>query len=161
MAFGLRFADRIPAWRSAKRYASADDRCRACTLRGGREEPCESPQALKLKWVKRYGQRCPREDLWTENRVALRLAQLLLNEELRPMAPGYLADAGPENAEDRARLLMIVSAAMNDKRVRRERDALLERTSKRGGRNALDSDPERALPIKLEAVTVIDGKVGG
>lgn len=163
MAFGLRFADRVPAWRSQRKYETAEARCKACTLRGGREEPCESPAALRFKWQKRYGQQCPRVDLWPENRVALRVAQLLLNEELRGLAPAYAAQAGPEDAEGQARLTMIVAGALNDRRVQDERRALMDRMSKRpAGRNMLDREPPtRAgsqLPLTLTPVKVVDGR---
>lgn len=115
--------------------------------------------------MKRYGQRCPREDLWPENRIAVRLAQLMLNEELRPLAAGYLRDAGPASEDGRARLVMIVAGALNDKRVRDERSALIDRMSRspKAGTNMLEREPPSArgsaLPLELKAVTVVNGRV--
>lgn len=125
------FADRIPASISRKRYETVGERCAACTLYGGREEPCESEQRRTERWVKQYGQRCPRVDLAPENRVAAHLAQLLISEELRPLAPAYLETAGPRSNDERERLMMIVSSAMNDKRVGDAREALISRRSER------------------------------
>ena len=118
---------------------------------------------MQKKWVERYGQPCPRVDLWPDNRVAMRLAQLLLNEELRGLAPAYAVAAGPDDAEGQARLTMLVAGSLNDKRVRDERKALQDRMSKRpaGRNNILEQDRAPTggqLPLTLEAVRVVDGK---
>jgi hypothetical protein len=98
-----------------------EERCQACRIYGGPEEPCQSARAL-VEIKKRTGRPCPRVVLEPENYAAARLVGFLIPEDTRGLAPAlYDAIAEDLTAEERLSLLMRVSGALHDPKVNAKR----------------------------------------
>jgi hypothetical protein len=106
-----------PASAFGRSYESIDARCAACTIQGGDEPPCQ-PEGVLREYERQHGRPCPRVDLAPQNHVAAQLVSFLLDERLRPLAPGFLeVRTGWMDPSDRELLLLRLARALNDAEV--------------------------------------------
>lgn len=109
----------IPVATSKTKYRTLDERCAACRVYGGREDPCVGPKIL-AKIQEEHGRPCPRVELAPGNIAAANLIVYLCDRDLQPLALAmYEATVESEamTPEDRLTLLGRVSAAVHDEEV--------------------------------------------
>jgi hypothetical protein len=103
---------------SRKVYETVDERCAACVMYGGPEEPCLPPKVLELIRKKHPGQECPRVDLLAENRGAANVLTYLTDVDLKPLAAHmFEAVAGDLDEDGRFDLMARLAAALHDPEV--------------------------------------------
>ena len=116
MAFRLRFKE-PPAAASGKTYETLDDRCWACVIQGGTENPCQS-EAVLGEIEKNTGRPCPRVELEAGGADAFALLGFLIHEDLKPLAPKMFdAITYSMDPEERADTLRLVQSAMGEKKL--------------------------------------------
>lgn len=88
-----------------------EERCRACVLSGGAEQPCVSDTTLRL-YEQETGRPCPRVELEPALADFARLLPFIVREDLRPLAPlafeAVTREWGPEERDELLRIVTIV-----------------------------------------------------
>ena len=94
-------------------YESVEARCAACELKGGPENPCLSPGALKA-FAEAQGRLCPHVELEMSNILVSECLQYAIDERLRGHAADHFRDATSGLSRwDRMRLRKRMSGALS------------------------------------------------